>query len=76
MILTLLLAHRRTRPPGRVVGWGSTAAVLLVGVATISDGWAPRRLYGWPFLAYGLVMVIGLIAVRRPVRKDALPGRA
>ncbi|RCG21928.1 hypothetical protein DQ384_36285 [Sphaerisporangium album] len=74
--LALLLTQRRTRPAATTVGWGLTALVILVGVATTFDGWAPRRPYGWPFLVYGLIMVIGLIALRRSALRDAVASGA
>ncbi len=72
--LMLLLRRRRTRSAGQVVGWALTAVVTLTGVVITFDAWAPRRPYGWPFLVYGLVMVIGLIAVHRSAPKAAAGG--
>ncbi|GAA3446945.1 hypothetical protein [Planomonospora venezuelensis] len=69
LVLVLLLTWRRTRLAGQVAGWALTAVVLLTGVGMVF-GWAPRRPYGWPFLVYGLIMAIGLIAVRRSAPKD------
>ncbi|MEU9890939.1 hypothetical protein [Sphaerisporangium sp. NPDC051011] len=74
--LALLLTRRRTRPAAMAIGWALSAVVVLVGVATISDGWGPRRPYGWPFLAYGLIMAIGLIAARRAAPKEAVASEA
>ncbi|MEU6410936.1 hypothetical protein [Microbispora sp. NPDC046933] len=71
VVLMLLLRGRRTRPMGRVAGWALTAVVALTGVLITFDGWTPRRPYGWPFLVYGLVMAIGLIAARKPAPKAA-----
>ncbi|MBE3014321.1 hypothetical protein IL992_34875 [Microbispora sp. NEAU-D428] len=71
IVLMLLLRRRRTRSAGQVVGWALTAVVTLTGVLITFDEWAPRRPYGWPFLVYGLVMVIGLIASRRSAPKTA-----
>ncbi|MEV0235569.1 hypothetical protein [Nonomuraea sp. NPDC050786] len=65
LLLAFLTAWRRTRTAGRVLGWFLAGAVIVVGVATVSDGWGPRRPYGWPFLVYGLIMIIALIAGRR-----------
>ncbi|MEV4391712.1 hypothetical protein [Nonomuraea sp. NPDC049607] len=73
-LLAVLLARRRTRTAGRVLGWLSAAAVTLVGVATTFDGWGPRRPFGWPFLVYGLAMIIGLMTARSPAtKKTATP---
>ncbi|GIH66309.1 hypothetical protein Msi02_71260 [Microbispora siamensis] len=69
--LMLLLRRRRTRSAGQVVGWALTVVVTLTGVLITFDGWAPRRPYGWPFLVYGLVMVIGLIAAHRSAPNTA-----
>ncbi|MCK2221283.1 hypothetical protein MF672_046895 [Actinomadura sp. ATCC 31491] len=66
IVLAFLLAWRRTRAAGRVTGWFLAVAVIVVGVTTTFDGWGPRRPYGWPFLVYGLIMITGLAAVRRP----------
>jgi hypothetical protein len=76
LVLALLLMWRCTRLAGQVVGWALTAAVLLTGVAIASDQWAPRRPYGWPFLVYGLIMAIGLIAAGRSTPKDTGTGEA
>ncbi|WP_433351482.1 hypothetical protein ACQP25_00255 [Microtetraspora malaysiensis] len=72
IVLALLLMWRRTRSAGQVVGWVLAATVIVVGMATTFDGWAPRRPYGWPFLVYGLAMIIGLIALRRSALKGAV----
>nr|SBO96332.1 hypothetical protein BN4615_P5848 [Nonomuraea gerenzanensis] len=68
-----LPAWRRTRTAGRVMGSVLAAAVIARGVGTIFDSWGPRRPYGWPYLAYGLFMIIGLIAVgRRPAMEKGV----
>jgi hypothetical protein len=69
--LMLLLRRRLTRSAGQAVGWALTGVVALTGVLITLDAWTPRRPYGWPFLVYGLVMVIGLIATRRSAPKAA-----
>ncbi|WP_153054658.1 hypothetical protein [Planomonospora sphaerica] len=69
LLLAILLTRRRTRPVGRVMSWALTAAVTLTGVVITFDGWAPRQPYGWPFLVYGLVMAIGVIALHRSAPK-------
>lgn len=74
--LALLLMWRRTRPVAMVIGWALSAVVVLVGVTTIFDEWGPRRPYGWPFLAYGLIMAIGLIAAPRAAPKEAVASEA
>ncbi|OPG11143.1 hypothetical protein B1L11_21940 [Microbispora sp. GKU 823] len=71
IVLMVLLRRRRTRWIGRVFGWALAAAVTFTGVAITFDAWAPRRPYGWPFLVYGLVMVIGLIAAHRSAPNTA-----
>lgn len=43
LVLVLLLMWRRTRLAGQVVGWALTAAVLLPGVAIVSD----QRRWQW-----------------------------
>ncbi|MEV0197878.1 hypothetical protein [Nonomuraea sp. NPDC050691] len=65
IVLASLLAWRRTRTAGRVMGWVLAAAVIVTGMGTIFDSWGPRRPYGLPYLVYGLIMIIGLIAVNR-----------
>jgi uncharacterized membrane protein YhaH (DUF805 family) len=72
IVLAFLLAWRRTRTAGRVMGWFLAAAVIVMGVATTFDGWGPRRPYGWPFLVYGLIMITGLIAAGRPTMEKAV----
>ncbi|MET7463247.1 hypothetical protein [Nonomuraea sp. NPDC005501] len=73
IVLALLLTWRRTRSAGHVTGWILAAAVFVVGLITTFDGWAPRRPYGWPFLVYGLIMVIGAIAAaRKSAPKEAV----
>ncbi|GAA2315371.1 hypothetical protein GCM10010149_78960 [Nonomuraea roseoviolacea subsp. roseoviolacea] len=71
IVLAVLLAWRRTRTAGRVIGWFLAAAVIVTGVVTIFDDWGPRRPYGWPFLVYGLIMATGLIAVGRTAVEEA-----
>ncbi|MEW9548474.1 hypothetical protein [Nonomuraea sp. NPDC050783] len=72
IVLAFLLAWRRTRTAGHVMGWFLAAAVIVVGVTTTFDGWGPRRPYGWPFLVYGLIMITGLVAARGPAMKEAV----
>ncbi|MEV7964388.1 hypothetical protein AB0O34_00175 [Sphaerisporangium sp. NPDC088356] len=64
IVLAVLLTRRR-RQPGLVVGWLLTAATLYCGVANLVDSWSPRRPWGWPLLAYALIMAGGLIVSRR-----------
>ncbi|MFC4062384.1 hypothetical protein ACFOWE_29135 [Planomonospora corallina] len=73
--LLLLLTWRRTRLAGQVMGWALTTAILLVGAGMVF-GWAPRQPYGWPFIAYGLLMAIGMIAVHRSALKGVTTGGA
>ena len=63
-ILTLLLIRNRTRAIGVAAGSILAAAVTIAGLSITFSEWAPRRPYGWPFLIYGLVLLIGLFSSR------------
>ncbi|WP_214408394.1 hypothetical protein [Sphaerisporangium fuscum] len=64
IVLAVLLTRRRRRP-GLVTGWLLTAATFLCGIAILVDSWSPRRPWGWPLVAYALIMAAGLIVSRR-----------
>jgi hypothetical protein len=72
VILVVLLLRWPTA--GRVLGWFLAGFLILAGLGIAFDQWAPRRPYGWPFLVYGLVMIIGLLGSRTKDR-SAVPGR-
>ncbi|MEW9527060.1 hypothetical protein [Microbispora sp. NPDC049125] len=55
----------RTQLLGRVVSWYFAAATLISGVVIAIDGWAPRRPWGWPLVACGVVMAVGLRLSKR-----------
>ncbi|MEV1239131.1 hypothetical protein ACIBO2_18760 [Nonomuraea sp. NPDC050022] len=72
VVLVLLLTRRSTRLVGLGAGWVLNAAVILAGVSTAYDQWAPRRPYGWPFLVFGLIMAIGLITAHLSAPREAV----
>ncbi|MEU8268919.1 hypothetical protein AB0B89_17335 [Sphaerisporangium sp. NPDC049002] len=72
IILAILLLRQHTT--GRILGWFLAGCIILTGLAITFDQWAPRHPYGWPFLVYGLVMIIGLLGSGTKTR-DAIPGR-
>ncbi|MEU8266331.1 hypothetical protein AB0B89_04125 [Sphaerisporangium sp. NPDC049002] len=65
MIVLAVLLTRGRRRPGLVAGWLLTAATFICGAAILLDSWSPRRPWGWPLLAYALIMAGGLIVSRR-----------
>ncbi len=68
LVLIVFMMLSRTQLIGRVMGWFLTAVTLISGVVIAIDGWAPRRPWGWPLVACGVVMSIGLVLSRRGAR--------
>lgn len=64
IVLAVLLRSRYQRT-GRSIGWFLAGMTLFSALSTVFDGWAPRRPWGWPLLALGIVMTAGLWLSRR-----------
>ncbi|WP_424534375.1 hypothetical protein ACOZ38_29295 [Sphaerisporangium viridialbum] len=62
ILAILLMRHRRWL--GLVAGWLLTVATFICGAIILLDSWSPRRPWGWPLLAYALIMAVGLIVAR------------
>jgi hypothetical protein len=64
-IVLAVLMMRKDPWAGFGVGWLLASATSFCGILTLINSWGPRRPWGWPFLACGLIMMIGLIAAQR-----------